>query len=282
MTIPTYQAKYDKSAFMTPETRLEHRYGDPSEWPSLPDVIILTFQDYLFESIASRPESEAIDLETNVYSMYTVNRLGVKPRGTRPALPVDVTDEKIGIVGEFGIGAPTLAIIVEELIALGGDIFCIVGGCATLQPAVEPGDIVIAETAIRDEGTSYHYLEASEPAEASPSLVTELEMAADNCGIPYHTGVTWTTDAFYRETKAEIEHFATDGVLTVEMEASALFAIADIRDVISSAVFAPFDRLTDAQWEWKPAEKPEERLEDVFSLAVTAGTNLSRSYEASE
>ncbi|MFB6187797.1 MAG: phosphorylase, partial [Halobacteriaceae archaeon] len=171
---------------MTPETRLEHRYGDPSDWPSVPDVIILTFQDYLFESVAKRPEFEAIDLETNVYSMHTLG----------------VTDEQVGIVGQFGIGAPTLAIIIEELIALGGDIFCIVGGCATLQPAVEPGDIVIAETAIRDEGTSYHYLEPAESAEASPDLVTELEMVAETRGIPQHTGITWSTDAFYRETTA--------------------------------------------------------------------------------
>ncbi|MFB6187798.1 MAG: hypothetical protein ABEI86_13155, partial [Halobacteriaceae archaeon] len=78
-----------------------------------------------------------------------------------------------------------------------------------------------------------------------------------------------------------IDHFAANGVLTVEMEASALFAIAEYRDVISGAVFAPFDRLTDEQWEWNPGEEPEKRLEDVFSLAVTAGINVSRSEERS-
>lgn len=258
MSIPKFPDKYAKPAFMTPTDRLEHRCGESTEWPTVPQTIILTFQQYLFESVTSRRDAEKIDLETETYSLYRFSE----------------TDGRVGVVGDFGIGAPTLAIIVEELITLGAEVFCIVGGSATLQSAVSPGDAVIADRAIRDEGTSYHYLESTETVTASPALVSELEQQAASAGIDAHTGTTWTTDAFYRETTAEIDHYATEGVLTVEMEAATLFAIARYRDVVAGAVFTPFDRLTDDQWEWDVVDdSPEERLRHVFSLAVTAGVN---------
>lgn len=134
--------------------------------------------------------------------------------------------------------------------------------------------MIIADQAIRDEGTSYHYLKPAETVAATPALVTELQRQPDNAGIDAHTGTTWTTDAFYRETTAEIDRYTAEGILSVEMEAASLFAIAQYRNVMAGAVFTPFDRLTDNQWEWDvPDSSPEERLRHVLSLAVTAGTN---------
>ncbi|MFT4885454.1 MAG: uridine phosphorylase [Natronomonas sp.] len=258
MSLPIFEEKYDESAFMTPEDRLDHRYDESRDRPTVPDTIVLTFQQYLFEDIAARDDAEEIDLETGMFSLYALGD----------------AEGDIGVVGDFGIGVPTLAIIVEELIALGARLFCIVGGCATLQSEVSPGEVVIADRAIRDEGTSYHYLEPAETVAATPALVTELQRQADADGIGSHTGTTWTTDAFYRETNAEIDHYTAEDVLTVEMEAAALFAIAQYRDVMAGAIFTPFDRLTDDHWTWDvPTESPEERLRHVFSLAVTAGAN---------
>lgn len=228
MTIPVYTDKHGGKAFMTPEMRLSHRYGDSRDWPTVPDSIIITFQRSLFERVSTRPDAHTCDLSTEQYSVYGLGEM----------------DEDVGVVGGFGIGAPTMAIVVEELHALGTDSFCIVGGCGTLQSSVSPRELIVADRAIRDEGTSYHYLEPADTVAASPTLVTELERQVDETGSTTHTGPTWTTDAFYRETTAEIEQYTAEGVLTVEMEAAALFAIARVRTFTAGAIFAPFDRLT--------------------------------------
>lgn len=185
------------------------------------------------------------------------------------------TDEHVGVVGGFGIGAPMTAIVVEELHALGADSFCIVGGCGTLQSSVSPGELIVADRAIRDEGTSYHYLEPADTVAASPTLVTELERQADETGRTTHTGPTWTTDAFYRETIAEIEQYTAEGVLTVEMEAAALFAIAQMRAFTAGAIFAPFDRLTDDSWEWSVTDTSRrELLTSALTIGIEACVRL--------
>lgn len=262
MTIPTFRGKYGEPAFMTPEDRLAHRYGGRDDWPTVPDAVVVTPQQYFFEDVVARSDAEEIDLSTDLYSLCALGE----------------TDRLVGAVGDFGIGAPTLAMVVEELRALGAEVFCIVGGCATLQPSVSPGDVIIADRSIRDEGTSYHYLEPRETVPATAALVAELERRAADEELAAHTGTTWTVDAFYRETSAEIDHYAASGVLTVEMEAAALFAVAEYRDLVAGAVFAPFDRLTGDEWEWASTDRSQdEQLQRAFSLAVTAGANVADS-----
>jgi uridine phosphorylase len=97
MSLPIFEEKYDESAFMTPEDRLDHRYDESRDRPTVPDTIVLTFQQYLFEDIAARDDAEEIDLETGMFSLYALGD----------------AEGDIGVVGDFGIGAPTLAIIVE-------------------------------------------------------------------------------------------------------------------------------------------------------------------------
>lgn len=208
---------------------------------------------YLFEYVTSRDDTGEIDLATSTYSVAAL----------------DHRASSVGVVGDFGIGAPTLGIVVEEFIALGTTQFLIIGGCGTFRATVKPGDAIIVDRAIRDEGTSHHYLEPADTVAATSQLVTALEERAAEADVPSHTGPTWTTDVFYRETEAELDHYQTEGILTVDMEAAALFAIAQYRDVAAGAIFSPFDRLTDDEWTWDVSDvTSKERLRDVFTIGV--------------
>lgn len=85
------------------------------------------------------------------------------------------------------------------------------------------------DRALRDEGTSYHYLPPTSWVEASGLLPTMLAKYAEACDLPVHRGATWTTDAPYRETRSQIERHRNAGILSVEMEAAALMALSQIR-----------------------------------------------------
>ena len=85
------------------------------------------------------------------------------------------------------------------------------------------------EGALRDEGTSYHYLSPAKWARASGELPGILARHAGSCGLPVHRGLSWTTDAPYRETASQLARHRTAGVLSVEMEAAALMALAEAR-----------------------------------------------------
>lgn len=250
MPIPTFEDKYQAPAFMSPEDRLAQRF-DEDPRPDLPNGVILTFQDYLFERIRGREESNEIDLRTSEYALHSL----------------EDRDPAVGVVGEFGIGAPMLGIVAEELVALGVSEFLIVGGCGTLQPTVAPGDAIVVEDAIRDEGVSYHYLEDADTVAATPDLVASLENRLAQAGVNTHVGSTWTTDAFYRETTVEIDHYQRARILTVEMEAAALFAILEYRGGTAGALFTPFDQLTGESWEFTEIP-PEERFETIFTIAA--------------
>jgi uridine phosphorylase len=100
------------------------------------------------------------------------------------------------------------------------------GQITALRP---PPYFILIERALRDEGTSYHYLPASAYAEADPVLIATVTEALTGAGEPVERGATWTTDAPYRETAAAIKAAREQGILAVEMEAAALYAFAQAR-----------------------------------------------------
>jgi uridine phosphorylase len=183
-------------------------------------------------------------------------------------LPDDPTS---AVGGGFGIGAPVAVAILEELTALGCRRFVSIGTAGSLQPDLAVGEMVVCERAVRDEGTSHHYVRASEYAEASGPLTRRLEEALAAHGRSFVRGASWTIDAFYRETIAEARHYQSQGVLTVEMEAAALFAVAAYRGVQAAAVFTVSDSL--AGLEWRPEfhqTEVQDSLEAMFAAAREA------------
>ncbi|WP_457752680.1 nucleoside phosphorylase [Thermococcus sp.] len=131
-------------------------------------------------------------------------------------------------------GAPLAAYVMEHLIAIGGKIFIGVGTAGNV--ALDGMHIVIPTGAIRDEGTSYHYIPPSEEVSASKEVVSALLMSAKELNIPVKTGLVWSTDAPLRETPSMIETYKKRGVLAVDMETSAIFAVAQHRGVKAGCI----------------------------------------------
>ena len=161
-------------------------------------------------------------------------------------------DTTLVTVASTGIGGPSAAICVEELIKCGAKFFIRVGTSGGIRTDVVGGDLVIATAAVRDDGTSREYLHESYPAAADFNIVRALaDEAATLCdstvGNGYHVGVVQSKDSFYGETDPESmpisdallkrwESYVRLGCLTSEMECAAIFAVAQTRGVYAGAV----------------------------------------------
>ena len=165
--------------------------------------------------------------------------------------------------------------LLEICIELGVKRFINVGIAGGLQKTSHIGDVVVCTSAIRDEGVSYHYLEDPlGPAMPSKNLTAALMKTLEADGIPYTQGPTWTIDAFFRETVAEIQHYQQEGVVTVEMEAAALFAISTLRGVDMASGFVISDLI--GELVWHPQILAQETHESLFRLYQAARTTLQQ------
>lgn len=133
-----------------------------------------------------------------------------------------------GIIG-FAVGAPFAILLAEQLFASGCKLLISMTSAGRLKPVRPPPYFVLIERALRDEGTSYHYLPPTPFANADKSLLDQLSGAFDEVRTTVVRGAVWTTDAPYRETEAAIERRTRKGLLAVEMEAAALYAFAEAR-----------------------------------------------------
>jgi uridine phosphorylase len=135
---------------------------------------------------------------------------------------------KFGIVG-CAVGAPYAVLIAEEMFASGCKLLISVTSSGQIMPIRPPPYFIIIERALRDEGTSYHYMAASDYSHADAELVSALNGAFAGFPVPVLTGATWTTDAPFRETQPAIDVMVERNLMAVEMEAAALYAFAQVR-----------------------------------------------------
>lgn len=133
--------------------------------------------------------------------------------------------ERFGIVG-FAVGASFAVLIAEQLFASGCRLLVSISSSGQIAPGGPTPYFVLIDKALRDEGTSHHYLPPSLFADADPSLTDLVMQGLEGCTLTVRRGATWTTDAPYRETETAIEAARAHGVLAVEMEAAALYAFA--------------------------------------------------------
>jgi uridine phosphorylase len=178
------------------------------------------------------------------------------------------------LVAHPGIGAPLAAGILEEIIALGVRRLIACGGCGVLRPDIAAGHPVVLTGAVRDEGTSYHYLPPGREALAHPQAVTALEAACRGLGLEYRLGKSWTTDAIYRETAERRSRRVEEGCDVVEMEAAAFFAVAQFREVIFGQVVYGGDLVVPEGWDDRRWNERDEDRRLMFNLAVDACLRL--------
>ncbi len=133
-----------------------------------------------------------------------------------------------GIVGCV-VGSSFAVLVAEELFASGCGLLISVTSSGQLTPVQAPPYFILIDRALRDEGTSYHYLPADAFSHAPEPLMGVLENAFDDLDVPVVRGATWTTDAPFRETDDAIQTMRRRGLLAVEMEAAALYAFAKAR-----------------------------------------------------
>lgn len=132
---------------------------------------------------------------------------------------------ELGIIG-CAVGSSFAVLIAEELFASGCQLLISVTSSGLISPKQEPPFFVLIERALRDEGTSYHYMQPSDYSYIDENTLKILTNSFSELTIPVSRGATWTTDAPFRETAGAIEHAKSRGIIAVEMEAAALYAFA--------------------------------------------------------
>jgi uridine phosphorylase len=173
-----------------------------------------------------------------------------------------------------GVGAPLGAALLEEAIAFGCRKFIACGGAGVLDRELTVGHIIVPIAAIRDEGTSYHYMPPMREVHPSGEAVRAIERVLERRRIPYVVGRTWTCDAIYRETPGKVKKRREEGCLTVEMEAAAFFAVARYRGVHFAQMLYGGDDVSGSDWDSRGWAKEFSIREKLFWLAAEAVLEL--------
>ena len=250
--IPQHKGKHSGQAVFEPKAYTDYlkRTG---RYPKVkaPEKLIICFYNQLYKSIKQNFKVTAMDSDYHKVLLF------------------DEMDRQVGVLGNFGIGAPVATIYLEELIALGVKQVVTVGIAGSLQKQINVGDLVLCNSALRDEGVSYHYLESSKYASPSAILTGKLRNCLTRKNIAFHEGSTWTIDTPFRETIDEVKAYQAEGILTVEMEAAALFSVAKFRQIESAALFCVSDSLADFRWNPQfDAKKVKDSLQIILQVAI--------------
>ena len=189
-------------------------------------------------------------------------------------LASQAVQEKSLLVMHPGVGAALAVGFMEELISMGVRQLIACGGCGVLISDIAAGHAVVLSSAVRDEGTSYHYLPPGREVSASPEAVTVLEEVLQEHQLPFQTGKSWTTDGLYRETPAKRDRRMAEGCLVVEMEAAAFFAVAQFRQVTFGQVVYGGDLVVPEGWDKRSWDRRTSIRQALFWLAVEACQKL--------
>lgn len=255
MPVPLDPAKYRSKPFFNPTDFIAYVRGKGGlGGRAAPEAVILSYQRSLFDQVCSTHRVS----QAEGYFSHQLRYL-------------DDEGGRVAIAGNFGVGAPAAAVMLEELIAFGVRRFVSVGTAGSLLADLPPGSLVLCDSALRDEGTSYHYLPGGGLVYPSETLTARLRSSLEARGLAFRTGPSWTIDAIYRETPDEIVMHSGKGALVVEMEAAALFAVARFRSCLIAACFSVSDTL--AELAWRPefhSETTADGLEALFGAALEA------------
>ena len=189
--------------------------------------------------------------------------------GEHPIYEIEHRNRRLALFHP-GVGAPLAAGLLEEAIAFGCRKFIVCGGCGVLDKELIVGRLILVESAVRDEGVSYHYVEPGREIEAQPKALDALRSTLTARGVPFVVGKTWTNDAPYRETQSMIDARRAEGCLTVEMEAASLMAVAQFRNVLLGQILYAGDDLSGDAWDRRGWQSRREVRESLFWLAADA------------
>ena len=170
---------------------------------------------------------------------------------------------------KMGVGAPVAAVDIEDMHAMGAEKFIVFGNCGVLDDTIQDCGVIIPTMALRDEGTSFHYMAPTRSVALNKKYVNEFKEILNKFGYSYVEGGTWTTDAFYRETRDKVNKRKEEGAIVVEMEASAMQAVADYRSVDMFIFFYAGDNLANEEWDIRSLQG-EVKLDEKSKIAYLA------------
>lgn len=185
----------------------------------------------------------------------------------QPVYEFAVDDERV-LVTLANVGAPAAAALFEVLVAIGCTDFVAIGSSGGLVPELPPGTVVVPDAAIRDEGVSYHYAPPGDFARPHGPHQQTVAATYASAGNRVARGLAWTTDAFFRETKAKVAQRVAQGAVAVDMEVASLAAIAAFRDVRLGHALYLADTLHSDQWD--PTELIDRDTNFRYQLLLTA------------
>lgn len=237
MSIP-----YDPSPpLVTPAQLIRERCrraGISAESLRLPPVLVGTFQGASHRRLIERSGAIPPPARSDGTAVETGITIGETPGEGREIA-----------VARLPAGAPAAVMALEEAIARGVRSILVVGSAGSLRPDLRIGSAVIVTAAVREEGTSHHYLPSGVQVRADPAIVGLLARCAPAAGLEPDKGPAWTTDAPFRETVGAVARHRGRGVRVVEMEAAAMFAVSRVRGARVGLLVAVSDELFDS---WRP------------------------------
>ena len=219
---------HEERAFINPQDVTKRN-------PDFPELCVSTFSENIINKFTSLKSVKVIG------ELYTAN-------GTIPIYEILYKNTRVAFFLSR-VGAPACVAGIEEVIALGARKLVLFGSCGILNEEAANGKIIVPTAAFRDEGTSYHYIEAADEILADKKSVDTLTRCLKKCGYPYVTGKTWTTDAIYRETNSLISERRAAGCIAVEMECAAALAVTQFRKLPFAQFLFGADNLDNSQWE---------------------------------
>lgn len=223
-----------------------------------PEVVVVTFKQQI------------IDIATEMYGKRVISKMyaGIPI----PIYQLNYDNIDIAIYLTW-LGGPASVGLLEEIIAKGAKKIVFFGSCGTLDKSLSAGHLIVPTAAYRDEGTSYHYAPASDYIEVKTSaqlaeILTELD-------IPFILGKTWTTDAFYRETRNNMEKRKSDGCITVEMECASIMAASQFRGVELYQYLYAEDNLDSEFWDSRTMGRvPKTANEQYLHIALEIASRV--------
>ncbi len=230
----------------------------------LPHAAVLCFFNDLLDQLYADGELEII---------YTLR----SEIGSNPVYRYEV-DKRHVVVTHPGVGAPLAAGITEELAALGVTTFAACGGAGALVDNLALGHVMIVNSAVRDEGTSFHYAAPSRVINADARGVEIFQGVLDEAEIPHFIGRAWTTDALFRETRSRVNRRLDEGCQMVDMESSAFMAVAQYRNLRFAQILYAGDSLAGDTWDSRSWDKARSVRERLFRATARAALALHDAY----
>ncbi|WP_438838992.1 nucleoside phosphorylase [Streptococcus pluranimalium] len=225
------------------------------------DILIYSFNGEIVDTIRQHPD---------VYEGGFIKSLN----GKHPWYIYEEDGFKVAVMLAC-IGSPMAVGNLEELKVVGFRQFIVLGSCGVLDKNLATDKIILPQTALRDEGTSYHYAPSSDEISYDERCLVKMETSLRQAGIDCLRTKAWTTDAFFRETADKVKRRMAAGAEVVDMEAASIIAWAQYRKADVYQFFYTADYVDHHNNEWH--QRHEERITDAmvfFDVAMTIAREL--------